>query len=256
MTPPDHFLAGLSIGAVYSSICGIFSLKRITYFIAFLLCALFALLPDIDVFRGVYSSPDPFIGHRGITHSLFFVVLASVIFVLLYLTVRVILRHFKNETTYEEKKLLWIDLFLLLFLAGTSHLILDIPQPSGIWQGIPVFFPLKDGAQFARIGGWNKIGWYDYRITWMLFVSVSASIVVLIATIFLKKDIFIKKILCAGVLIICITTYILMASTITNSSFKNSKEWNESQRRYIDTLPEYFKKAAAHGRSSILKVIK
>ena len=256
MTPPDHLLTGLSIGAVYSSICGLFSIKRIQYFIAFILCALFAVLPDIDAFRGVYSSPDPFIGHRGITHSLFFVTLSSVIFVLLYLTVRVIFRYFKNEKTYEEKKLLWIDLFLLLVLAGSSHLILDIPQPPGIWKGIPVFFPLKDGAQFARIGGWNKIGWYDYRITWMLFISVSVSIVILITTIFLKKNLFIKKILYVSVLIICFITYILMISTIANSSYKNSKEWNESQRRYIDALPEYFKKAAAHGRESILKIIK
>ena len=256
MTPPDHFLAGLSIGAAYSSICGIFSVRRIPYFAAFILSALFALSPDIDTFRGVYSSTDPFIGHRGITHSLFFAALVSIIFILIYLTGRAILRYFKNEKTYEEKKLLWIDLFIILFLAGTSHLILDIPQPPGAWNGIPLFFPLKDGGQFARVGGWNKIGWYDYRITWMLFISVSASIAALIGTIFMKKNISIKKIFYIGILTICIISYILITSTIADSSYKNSKEWNESQAKYINTLPESFRKVAAHGRSFILRIIK
>ncbi|MCL1865452.1 MAG: metal-dependent hydrolase [Spirochaetes bacterium] len=256
MTPPDHFLTGLSIGAVYSSVCGIFSLKRIPYFIAFTLCALFAILPDIDAFRGVYSSPDPFIGHRGITHSLLFVTLVSIISILPYLAGRAITRYYKSEKTYEEKKLLWIDLFLLLLFAGVSHLILDIPQPPGIWGGIPLFFPLKINGQFARIGGWNKIGWYDYRITWILFITVSVSIVTLILMIFLKKNIFIKKILYMSVLIISAISYILITSTIANSSYKNSKEWNESQSKYIDTLPECFRKAAVHGRTYILRIIK
>ena len=256
MTSPDHFLTGLSIGAIYSSICGISSLKRIPFFAAFILCGVFAILPDIDVFRGVYSSPDPLLGHRGITHSLFFVALASMMFVLIYLSGRVVLRYFKNQNVCEEKKFLWVDLFVLLFLAGTSHLILDLPTPSGIWKGIPVFFPLKDGGQFARAGGWGKIGWYDYRITWILFISVSVSIVILISTIFLRKNIFIKKILYSGILIVCIISYFLMTSTIASSSFKNSKAWNESQSRYVDTLPEFFKKGAVYGRGLILRIIK
>jgi len=248
MTSPDHFLAGLSIGAVYSAVCGISSLKRIPYFAAFILCGVFAMLPDIDAFRGVYSSTDPLIGHRGITHSLFFAALVSVISVVVYLSGRVVLRYSKN--------LLWIDLFVILFLAITSHLLLDLPTPTGIWKGIPVFFPLKDGGQFARAGGWSKIGWFDYRITWILFVSVSASIVIFVSTIFFKKNIFIKKILYSGILIICIISYILITSTIASSSFKNSKEWNESQSRYIDTRPEFFKKAVIHSRRFILRIIK
>ena len=91
MTSPDHFLAGLSIGAVYSAVCGISSHKRIPYFAAFILCGVFAMLPDIDAFRGVYSSTDPLIGHRGITHSLFFAALVSVISVIVYLSGRVVL---------------------------------------------------------------------------------------------------------------------------------------------------------------------
>ena len=255
MTSPDHFLAGLSIGAVYSSICGIFSFKRMPYFTAFILCGLFAILPDIDAFRGVYSSTNPFIGHRGITHSLFFVTLVSVISLFIYLSARIAFRYFKREKTYEEKKLLWMDLFFLLLLAGISHLILDLPQPPGIWKGIPIFFPLKDGGQFARIGGFNKIGWYDYRISWILFVSVTASIVILIGTIFLKKNIFIKKFFYISVLIISIISYILIANTIAKSSFKNSKEWNELQAKYIDTLPKFLQKSAVHGRRFTLRII-
>ena len=248
MTSPDHFLAGLSIGAVYSAVCGISSHKRIPYFAAFILCGVSAMLPDIDAFRGVYSSTDPLIGHRGITHSLFFAALVSVISVIVYLSGRVVLRYSKN--------LLWVDLFVILFLAVTSHLLLDLPTPAGIWKGIPVFFPLKDGGQFARVGGWNKIGWFDYRITWILFVSVSVSIVVFVSAIFLKRNVFIKKILYSGILIICIISYFLITSTIASSSFKNSKAWNESQSRYVDTLPEFFKRGAVYGRGLIFRIIK
>jgi membrane-bound metal-dependent hydrolase YbcI (DUF457 family) len=151
---------------------------------------------------------------------------------------------------------LWIDLFIILFLAGASHLILDLITPPGAWKGIPVFFPSKDGGQFARIGGWSNIGWYDYRITWILFNSVIISMIVFRTAIYLKNNVFIKKTLHIGILIIFIVSYTLIANTIVKSSYTNSKEWNEFQRRYMDTLPQYFKEIAAFSRYSMNKIIK
>jgi len=77
MTPPDHLMAGLTVGAVYSSICGMLPLKRVSIPFVLLLCGLLAMLPDADASRGVYSSTDPFIGHRGVTDSIFFIIISS-----------------------------------------------------------------------------------------------------------------------------------------------------------------------------------
>ena len=251
MTPPDHLLTGFSIGAFYSSICNMFSLKRLSLFSVLFLCGVFAVIPDADAFRGVYTSIDPFIGHRGITHSLLFVLSLSLITTIFF----ILFRYYSGNNHSGSKRFLWADLFLVLFFSGFSHLVLDLPQPPGIWKGIPLFFPLKSGDQFVRSGGWGNIGWYDYRITWRLFVSVTVSIMLILITIFIKKRVNSVRILSFITASVCITSGIMITDIILNSSYKNSKAWNEMQSKYLEELPLFIKNYSVAGRSVIFKII-
>ncbi len=255
MTPPDHLMAGLSIGTVYAALCGLFSLKRLAYPLVIFLCGVFALLPDADAFRGIYSSTDPFIGHRGITHSLFFVISAAVIFTLMFALARWRSEPCQKINHFDKYNYIWIDLFILLFFSGVSHLVMDLPQPPGIWKGIPLFFPLKNGDVFARSGGWGNIGWYDYRVTWILFISLLVSLILLSASVLFRKNMYAVKLFSICIIIIITTAGGYIADKISNSAFKGSREWNDSQRLYIDGFHPYIKRITVRGRQWILGFI-
>lgn len=255
MTPPDHLLAGISIGAVYTSFCGLFSVRRISCIAVFILCGVFAVLPDVDSFRGVYSSTDIFIGHRGISHSIFFIVLISLIVVFLY-AVMLFIKNF-NEAGVESgiKRNFLLDLFFLLFFSGVSHLIMDLPQPPGVWKGIPLFFPLKNSDLFLRSGGWGMIGWYDYRITFILIVSTAAALILLSTACFLKSKMLIKKIIYISTILILFISTALIIVHINDSVFQGNKNWNESQRLYLEGFHPYVKSIITGGRTIILEFI-
>lgn len=256
MTPPDHLMAGITIGAVYSSICGVFSLKRVPYIFLFFIAALFAVLPDADAFRGVYSSTDPFIGHRGITHSLLFVFTAAAVFTITVTAVNRSFNYNKTGTNSEKVKHLWLDLFLLTFFAGFSHLIMDLPQPPGVWKGIPLFFPLKSSGLYVRSGGWSSIGWYDYRVTYILFISVSVSLVILFISVILEKIKYVKRFLSLCILIVSFTALFFTVDHIRNSVFKGAREWNNSQREYMKSFHPNIKIFADRSRSIIFRLIR
>jgi len=255
MTPPDHLLTGLSIGTLYASLCGIFSLKRLAYLPVIFLCGVFAMLPDADAFRGVYSSTNPFIGHRGITHSLLFVISSAVIFTIMYAVLRRISGFYFNIPRYDKLKSAWIDLLILLFLSGLSHLLLDLPQPPGVWKGIPLFFPLKNGELFVRSGGWGNLGWYDYRITLILFVSVLISFIFLSSAAFFESRSYVRKLFSVCITITVITAGVMVADHIKHSVYKGGRDWNESQRSYIEEFPPWIKNTAIKGRLFILGFI-
>lgn len=255
MTPPDHLLAGLSLGTLYTSFCGIFSLKRLAYIPVIFLCGVFAMLPDADAFRGVYSSTDPFIGHRGITHSLFFVISAASIFTIFYAALRRISGYYFKIPGFDKLKSVWIDLLILLFLSGLSHLLMDLPQPPGVWKGIPLFFPMKNGELYARSGGWGNLGWYDYRITWILFLTVLISLILLSAAVFFKSRDYLRKLLSVCIVITVITAGAMVTDHIKHSVYKGGRDWNESQRRYIEEFPPWMKNTSIKGRLFILGFI-
>ena len=255
MTPPDHIMAGFSIGAVYASICGLFQLKRLSYLTAFFLCGVFAILPDADAFSGVYSSTNPFIGHRGITHSIFFVVSVSAIFTVMYSVPRRLSDFFIRKPRAELKMILWKDIFILIFFSGFSHLLMDLPQIPGIWKGIPLFFPAMEGNKYLRSGGWGNIGWYDYRVTWVLFISVLLSFTFLTFASLLRKSIFVKIGLSVVVLIISVASAVQITGNIMKSAFKSTRDWNESQRLYLETFPPVVKRTVRKGRVFISGVI-
>lgn len=255
MTPPDHLMAGLSVGAIYSSICGMFSVKRLSLVPVSVICGISAILPDADALRGVYSSTDPFIGHRGVTHSIFFVLSVAILFTCLYAVWLKMHSHYKSDQNSITEKFLWGDLFILIVISGITHLIMDLPQPPGVWKGIPLFFPLKNGDLFLRSGGWSYTGWYDYRVTFILLVSISVSFIFLTAGFFTGRILLIRKFLSVCVMIVCITSLFLITEHIRNSSFKGGKAWNESQRHYLEKFPPNVRKFTATGRSFILEFI-
>ena len=69
MTPPEHLLIGITCANIFYSILGIFRKHWFNYFAFALVLGLVAMAPDIDSFFGHYTSQDPVVGHRGMTHS-------------------------------------------------------------------------------------------------------------------------------------------------------------------------------------------
>jgi hypothetical protein len=133
---------------------------------------------------------------------------------------------------------------------------MDLPQPPGVWKGIPLYFPLKIDGHYLRSGGWSYIGWYDYRITWILFVSVSISFIFLIAGILFKRSVFYRRIFSVCIILNFITAGIMSADYVMLSKYNGSREWNESQRHYIEDTPGYVRSFISESRKLILGVIR
>lgn len=123
-----HALVGASVTTIRDS-----SIKPAKLIIV---AAMLAVLPDIDVlgFRHGIPYSDMF-GHRGITHSLSFaVVLSLVVALVLFSEVR------RFSPTF------W-RLSLLLFLATASHGLLDSFTNAGL--GVGFLIPFDDARFFA-----------------------------------------------------------------------------------------------------------
>jgi len=191
MTPPEHIVIGFSIAHVFYSIQSLLRKKILSYFIMPGVAAIFSILPDVDSFFGHYTSKNIYIGHRGITHSLLFCaiisgVLASASYFLYYFN-----KKFSSKPCDENIKSKCFMLFGISLFASISHLLADLPQPPGVWGGIPVLFPYRENGNFMRIGGWSNIGWYDYKILWTYFaLSIASAIVAFAAHISLKRKFF------------------------------------------------------------------
>lgn len=100
-----------------------------------LLSVVCSLLPDIDVigfYLGVnYSS---FFGHRGFTHSIFFVALVGFLITVIFFP----------EIKIKSKR--FQLLFLNFFIIGFSHIILDAMTNGGL--GAAFFTPLSNARYF------------------------------------------------------------------------------------------------------------
>ncbi|MCP4180184.1 MAG: metal-dependent hydrolase, partial [bacterium] len=191
MTPPEHFLIGASLANVYYSFQSLLKSKRINYLTLLLIMGIAAIFPDIDSFFGHYTSVNPIIGHRGMTHSIIAVIIFGFILTIITFAVTfiIMINYYKCKSLFQVsedinfinrmKNYFSIKSFIILFIissiAGLSHLIADLPQPAGIWNGIPLLFPLKLGNQYIRNGGFSLIGWYDYSIMWLLIKVSLAS---------------------------------------------------------------------------------
>jgi inner membrane protein len=92
--------------------------------------AVLAALPDLDVVVYPLGLNAPHVlGHRGITHSVFFAAIFAA------LTVRVVFRA-------AEWRRVWGRLWLVCFAAMASHAVLDAMTNGG--QGVAFFAPFSD----------------------------------------------------------------------------------------------------------------
>lgn len=92
-----------------------------------------SIMPDIDVLAFRYGIPyEDLWGHRGMTHSIFFAVLWSVVLVVIF--------HSSNLRSNR------IKLFIFYFLATVSHSILDAFTTGG--AGVAFFAPFDTERYF------------------------------------------------------------------------------------------------------------
>jgi inner membrane protein len=104
----------------------------VRFWLASVVCA---VLPDIDVIGfafGIHYSD--MLGHRGLTHSLFFALLVSLA------TVAVL---FRDAQPYSGR---WVNLFSYFFLVIMSHGILDALTNGGL--GVAFFAPFDNTRYF------------------------------------------------------------------------------------------------------------
>ena len=119
-----------------------------------------SIMPDIDVLAFKYGIPyESLWGHRGITHSIFFAVLWSIVLIFL----------FHNKSDSKDK----INLFIFYFLATASHAILDALTTGG--AGVAFFAPFDNERYFTpwRVIRVSPISASRFFSEWGLKVLVS-----------------------------------------------------------------------------------
>jgi len=257
MTPPEHLLIGFSIGNIFYAIQTFFKKKYLPYLFVIFVSGIFAIIPDADSFFGNYISTDVYAGHRGITHSVLFVFALSALISFL-VVVLVFLKRLFYKREISNLHLFISFMFSLIFLSGLSHLIADLPQPPGVWKGIPLFYPHQTGESFSRVGGWSKIGWYDYKIFWTLFYSVSVSFIMIAACFILRKLSYSKftKILSILIIVFNITVFIWLSSYIANSEYINPKQWDQQQSEYLKNSNRIISGLTTSGKDCFLKIFR
>ena len=257
MTPPEHLFIGFSIGNIFYAVQTFFKKKYLPYLFIIFISGIFAILPDADSFFGNYISTDVYAGHRGITHSVLFVFALSALTSFLAVVLVFIKRLFyKREISNLHFFISFI--FSLIFLSGLSHLIADLPQPPGVWKGIPLFYPHQTGESFSRVGGWSKIGWYDYKIFWTLFYSVSVSFILIAVGFILRKLSFKKftKVLSMLIIVFNISVFIWLSSYIVNSDYINAKQWDQQQNVYLKNSNRIISGLTTRGKDCFLKIFR
>lgn len=257
MTPPEHLFIGFSIGNIFYSLQTFFKKKYLPYLFIIFMSGIFAIIPDADSFFGNYISTDVYTGHRGITHSVLFVFALSAVISFLAV-VLVFLKNLFHKKEISNLHLFVLFIFSLIFSSGLSHLIADLPQPPGVWKGIPLFYPHTSGESFSRIGGWSKIGWYDYKIFWTLFYSVSVSLLLITAVFILKKISFKKSAKLISVLIIIfnISVFIWIGRYIGNSEYVGAKQWDQEQSEYLKNSNRIISWLTIKGKDCFLKIFR
>ncbi len=138
-----------------------------------LLSVLSAIMPDADVLAFRWGIPyEHMLGHRGLSHSIFFAILWSVALVLLF---------FRDKTNTKEK---WL-IFLTLFISTISHGILDGMTTGG--KGIAYFAPFDDTRYFLpwRVIKVSPIGVSHFFSEWGLAVLQSEALYIFLPCIVL-----------------------------------------------------------------------
>lgn len=119
-----------------------------------------SIMPDIDVLAFKYGIPyEDLWGHRGMTHSISFAFLWSILLILIF--------HSKNKSTDQWK------LLTFYFLATVSHSILDALTTGG--AGVAFFAPFDIDRYFLpwRVIKVSPISASRFFSEWGLKVLVS-----------------------------------------------------------------------------------
>jgi membrane-bound metal-dependent hydrolase YbcI (DUF457 family) len=282
MTPPEHLFIGFSLANVFYSLLVMLRKRWFGYFSLLLFFGIMSTFPDIDSFFGNYTSKNPWLGHRGMTHSLLGVAVFGLGFTLLYsllaLFVRLVsgywrylVHYFTNRTPGERSSfVLWkhllepfsprrlLVLFIGMFVVGYSHLLVDMIQPPSVWGGIPLFFPLKVNGEYLRSGGWNLIGWYDLKVFWIIVATFIGTI----PLIFLGKlfDFARLKYVAAPILALVIFfntgVYIWVGNYIMSQKYKGNADWYRYQMKIVNTFPSPIKETTLKGKNIVLTLFR
>lgn len=264
MLLPSHLLLGMSVANLA---CGVQLLsgryswrwRTLTFW-----CCTAALAPDFDVFWSVYRSADPLIGHRGFSHSLFYIFIIGILFsagaVLLHnrlarsvpLSER--LRSFFYQYRLKKKHVAehaaepqpavrnrerygiingGIFLIGVLILAGFTHLYADLWQPPGMWNGIPLYWPFSA----VRSGGWAHMGWFDYRIVWLLLRLNLICWLLLVLRKPLARFAAAPRITALAAVITVLISWGVLHSNLQQKQFENYTQWNRLQQSSLQQLP-------------------
>ncbi len=251
-------LIGFSIAHVFYAFQKILSKKYFSYATLLLTAGACAIIPDIDSFFGNYASRNVYTGHRGITHSILFVFSISLTITFIMCAFSSISMRLVKKSFVFEGKAKFMSLFLLLFVCGLSHLLADLPQPPGVWGGIPIFFPYKIDGSFVRAGGWSKIGWYDYKILWsFIFIAIASAFIVALLLITEKYGLKILKNIIAVLLIFSnLSINIWLFHHISNSQYMSAAYWERIQNEYLTHSNPLIKMTTLKGRAYFMKLFK
>ncbi|MGB1268243.1 MAG: metal-dependent hydrolase [Flavobacteriaceae bacterium] len=124
--------------------------------ILYVLAILSAILPDLDVISFKLGYPyEHWLGHRGVTHSIFFAVLWSLLISVFF---------------GKSNKLLF---FVVVFLSTLSHAVLDAMTNGGL--GVGFFIPFENTRYFfeCRPIQVSPIGINRFFSEWGLRVIIS-----------------------------------------------------------------------------------
>lgn len=256
MTPPSHAMIGLVLAnTVYLGTRVSASADNKPGYIPLVSVAIMcSVMPDIDSvsrFFGSYGATNVFMGHRGITHSLLGVALIALLISLMVSSAQKIFRKLlpSKQSTVAEGYSNNSFLFLLLlgFFAGVFHLLCDLPSPSNVWYGIPMFFPVTKNGDFWRIGGWNKIGWFDYNIIYTLFIGVTISTCLIVLSLVTGRLRTFQKILFRVSLVLSCYLVISMSVYIQQSTYVSHRKEMQKQEAILNQKPPWFSKLVFFG---------
>ncbi|HQQ24561.1 MAG TPA: hypothetical protein PLH15_12055, partial [Spirochaetota bacterium] len=114
------------------------------------------------------------------------------------------------------------------------------------------------GESFSRIGGWSKIGWYDYKIFWTLFYSVLVSLFLIAAGFVLRKLSFRKftKVISMLIIVFNISVFIWLGCYVGNSQYIDAKQWDKKQIGYLTNSNRIISGLTIRGKDCFLKIFR
>ena len=185
-----HIATGVAIGTTIIVCTKGNKLKKASIIFA---GALGGALPDIDAIS-LWSKFDSTLGkffelqhsgseiysakywysHHGFMHSILASLLMAFILMLAVYFITWGFRHISLSLFFVSIKK--NSAILSSFLGGyITHLLCDMPTPSGSWGGINLFFPLNTYS-----GGWGKIWWWNnYDIFLIINVVILINLIIL-----------------------------------------------------------------------------